>query len=171
MRVLMFPEDEMRLRRKAEDLPSDAFNTEPIRQLAEVLAATLEGIDNVDVLASTQLAFDPPWALLALKGPKGISILCNPRVRTHSGESFELGACASFAGVPERLLCPMRLTVEFRRLDGMLREQECGASGARAVWQGIDSLRGKLFSDRMSPIAQKPGFFQKVRRQRTMGRT
>lgn len=169
MRVLYFPEDEMRLRRRATELPADAFGTPQIRELGELLAEAIGYFENVDVLATTQLDFDPAWRMLVLRTPRGNSILCNPRIRSHADESLELSACASFACVPERLSFPRKLTVEFRRLDGKREEVECGASGARAVWQGIESLDGKIFLDRIHTFAKGP-FLRKVRIQRTRGR-
>lgn len=165
MRLLTYPRDEMRLRRRATALPSDAFNTPQIRQLAEALADALEPIDGVDVLASTQVDFDPCWRILVMRTASGSAILCNPRVRSHEGEAFELGACASFACVPERTICPRKVVVEYRRIDGRMAETECGPSGARALWQGIDSLDGKLYLDRMSVVQRGP-FLERVRARR-----
>jgi len=158
----------MRMRRRATELGPEAFGTPTLRDLAELLSSVLEPIDGVDVLATTQVDFDPCWSMLALRTPGGMSILCNPKVRSTSGESYELGACASFVCVPERTICPVTVVVGYRSLDGRLREVGCGASGSRAIWQGIDSLNGKLFLDRMD-IVTKARFLKNVRRKRMTG--
>ena len=163
MRVLLYPDP--RLRRRAEKIPSSAFGTPGIRNLAQALANCLAALEREmgDVLACTQVEIDPPWRVLALRTPRGIAVMCNPEITSHENEVVEFEMSFSFLSTPVQLLAPRKLTVQYRTPEGERREVECDPTGARAVWQGCESLEGKLVIDRLAPL-QKLVFASKYRR-------
>jgi len=147
--IVQFPSD--KLRRRAEPLSDAAFGTSGLRDYCQVLANLLTAAERADVLAGTMVDFDPAWRVLAMSANNGaVSILCNPEIRDMSGEQIGFEPCASFACVPAVLSAPGRLVVQYRKPDGTRREVVCTRSGARAVFQGVEALNGKIVLDRMS---------------------
>lgn len=165
MRILHYPD--ARLRRRAEPLPGAAFGTPGIEKYARGLAgafALLGEEERADVVAGTQVDFDPPWRVVALRTPRGITVLCNPEVTSYGEEVLEFETCVSFLCCPVRVVAPRRLTVQYRRPDGATREVVCDPTGARAVWQGVESLDGRLVIDRLAPPG-KLAFAARYRRE------
>lgn len=161
--VLLFPNQ--KLRRRADKLPSAVFGSSPLRDYCQILANCLKSVEAADVLAATQISFDPAWQVLALLPANvngAVAILCNPEVRDESGEQVGFERCASFACTPALLSAPEKLVVEYRTPEGQARKVECKRSGARAVFQGVESLKGKIVLDRMT----LQGAHQYVRRYR-----
>jgi peptide deformylase len=151
-RVLLFPH--AMLRRRADPLPDSAFGTSALRDYCQVMANLLVATERAHVLAGTQIDFDPPWRVLALsvgnaKG-SGYSVMCNPVIKDEGGEAAEFEMSASFACVPVVLSAPDKLTVQYRKPDGSRREVVCSRSGARSIFQGVESLNGKPIIDRMT---------------------
>jgi peptide deformylase len=164
MHLLRYPDP--RLRRRAEPLPSAAFGTPGIERLGQALANALASLpedERCDVLASTQVSFDPCWRVLALRTRAGIAVLCNPEITSYGEEAEEFESSVSFLCVPVRVQAPRRLVVQYRRVDGALRETECDPTGARAVWQGCESLEGGSVIDRL-PVLGRVQFAARYRR-------
>lgn len=169
MTVLYFPD--VRLRRRADPLPSSAFGTPGLRDYAQYLAndlhsVTASGEDFCDVLAATHIDLNPPWRVIALRtagAVGGISLLCNPEIRDERDNVIEFETCAAFLCVPVRLAAPRHLTVQYRGIDGKMRETDCDPTGARAVFQGVESLNGRILLDRM-PGMEKLKFTARYRR-------
>ena len=153
-RLVLFPD--RKLRRRAESLPGSAFGTSTLRTYCQVIANLLTSAERAHVLAATQVDLDPAWRVIAVSaenGKSGVSILCNPVVTNEGGGSLDFENSASFACVPCQLSAPSKLTVEYRTPDGKARKVECTRTGARAVFQGVESLNGKIILDRMSAPA------------------
>jgi peptide deformylase len=165
VRLLYYPD--ARLRRRAEPIPASAFGTPGIDRYGQALASVLGSVgedQRGDVLASTQVDLDPPFRMLALKTASGITLLCNPTIKSYGDEVEEFEASLSFLCVPVRLPAPRKLTVEYRRPDGARREVVCDPTGARAVWQGCESLDGRMVVDRLPPLG-KLAFVARYRRE------
>lgn len=147
--VILFPDP--KLRRRAEKVPDAVFDTSGLRDYCQLLANLLVAVEQADVLAGPQVDFDPSWCVLAVQvGEQAASILVNPQIRDERGEAVEFERSASFACVPALLSAPTSLTVEYRKIDGARRVIECTRSGARAIFQGCESLVGKPIIDRMT---------------------
>jgi peptide deformylase len=159
--VILFPDP--KLRRRAETVPDAVFGTSGLREYCQLLANLLVAVEQADVLAGTQIDFDPSWCVLALQTGNdarsisshktSVSVLLNPVIRDESGEAVEFEKSASFACVPCLLSAPTKMTVEYRKVDGTRRKVECSRSGARAIFQGCESLKGKPVIDRMTAVA------------------
>jgi peptide deformylase len=150
--VILFPDP--KLRRRAETVPDAVFGTSGLREYCQLLANLLVAVEQADVLAGTQIDFEPSWCVLALQtSDKAVSVLLNPVIRDESGESVAFEKSASFACVPCLLSAPTKMTVEYRKVDGTRRKVECSRSGARAIFQGCESLKGKPVIDRMTAVA------------------
>ena len=166
MTVLYYPD--ARLRRRATMLPGSAFATPGLERYAAGMMADLAGVELCDVLAGPQVDFDPPWRVLAVRTPAGITTLCNPEMKDEADEVVEFETSASFLSIPVQLPAPRKLTVSYRTVDGSRREVVCDPGGARAVWQGMAALEGRLPVDRMTPMGAL-AFVSKYRRK--LGKT
>jgi peptide deformylase len=153
VRVLLFPSDA--LRRRAELCPESAFGTSAFREYCQRMVNMFVAVERADVLAATQVEH-PACRLLVLgtsnAGTAG-AVLVNPVVRDLGGEHVGWENSASFACVPAMLSAPTKLVVEYRTPNGERRKVVCSRSGARAVFQGEESLNGKPLVDRMSAQA------------------
>src|ERR1019366_2077361 len=84
--VILFPDP--KLRRRAETVPDAVFGTSGLREYCQLLANLLVAVEQADVLAGTQIDFEPSWCVLALQtSDKAVSVLLNPVIRDESGES------------------------------------------------------------------------------------
>ena len=101
--------------------------------------------------------------MLAVRTPGGITVLCNPEMKDEADEVVEFETSASFLSIPVQLPAPRKMTVSYRMVDGSKREVVCDPGGARAVWQGMAALEGRLPIDRMTPMGAL-AFVAKYRR-------
>src|ERR1019366_7614600 len=63
--VILFPDPKRR--RRAETVPDAVFGTSGLREYCQLLANLLVAVEQADVLAGTQIDFDPSWCVLALQ--------------------------------------------------------------------------------------------------------
>ncbi|MBL7253947.1 peptide deformylase [Paractinoplanes lichenicola] len=99
-------------------------------------------------MAAPQIGIDR--AATVIRTGNGELVLLNPRIVDRSGEGETLfEGCLSFfdvRGEVERAAC---VTVEHRRLDGVVETTRFGGGLARHVQHEVDHLEGRLYTDRM----------------------
>lgn len=98
-------------------------------------------------------------------------VLINPVIKNQKGKTVEEEACLSVPGVNGKVRRAGRVLVEAEDLQG--RKQEIEAEGilARVLQHEIDHLDGRLFVDRLSPVAkiQVQGLLRDMERRRGSG--
>ena len=84
-----------------------------------------------------------------------LKVFINPEILEISEEEaeFEEG-CLSFPGIYQKITRPARVRVRALDLDGKEFEMDVSGMTARAILHEYDHLEGKLFIDRMTPIAK-----------------
>jgi peptide deformylase len=83
-------------------------------------------------------------------------VFVNPEIVGYSNEVCELNeGCLSFQGIVESLQRPARVVI--KRMNEFNRHDQCEFDGwtARAIQHEMDHLDGKVFTDRLMPIARK----------------
>lgn len=78
----------------------------------------------------------------------------NPEIIETSGEVELEEGCLSFPGLYLKIVRPANVKVKATDLDGNQFETEARGLVARAILHEYDHLEGKLFIDRLSPLAR-----------------
>jgi peptide deformylase len=153
-RLLHFPQDITLLRRVAESVPEEKFNTPELRSYCQLLGVTM--LTNRGAgLAATQIDGEPCWRVVVIGEENVWMPLCNPEVVRHWGTQEGPEGCLSFASVREKMEAPAHLVVQYRDPSGLKQEVTCGGFRARAVWHETQHLDGKLIIDRMGTLQRR----------------
>jgi peptide deformylase len=84
-----------------------------------------------------------------------LKVFINPEILDISEEEVEYEeGCLSFPGIYQKITRPARVKVRAMDLDGSEFEMEVSGMTARAILHEYDHLEGKLFIDRMTPMAK-----------------
>ena len=93
--------------------------------------------------------------LAAVDITASIQVFINPEILEVSEEDIEYEeGCLSFPGIYQKITRPARIRVRAMDADGKEFEMDVSGMTARAVLHEFDHLEGKLFIDRMSPMAK-----------------
>ncbi|GAB2620022.1 hypothetical protein Aab01nite_34270 [Paractinoplanes abujensis] len=99
-------------------------------------------------MAAPQIGIDR--AVTVIRTGNQELVLLNPRVVDRSGDCDTLfEGCLSFFDVRGEVVRAARVTVEHRRLDGVVETSRFDGGLARHVQHEIDHLEGRLYTDRM----------------------
>jgi len=140
------------LRRRASDVT--AFDPE-LRSIVEDMVETMRREEGVG-LAAPQVGFEMRL-LVALKmaDPDDEQaepiVLVNAEVVERSLETWEYEeGCLSIPGIRGDVTRPLRVTIRYRDLDGVLQTLDADGMFARVLQHEIDHTEGRLFIDYLS---------------------
>jgi len=140
------------LRRRASDVT--AFDPE-LRAIVEDMVETMRREEGVG-LAAPQVGFEMRL-LVALKmaDPDDEQaepiVLVNAEVVERSLETWEYEeGCLSIPGIRGDVTRPLRVTIRYRDLDGVLQTLDADGMFARVLQHEIDHTEGRLFIDYLS---------------------
>jgi peptide deformylase len=83
-----------------------------------------------------------------------LKVFINPEILSADGEVEYEEGCLSFPGLYQHIVRAAAVTVRATDLDGKQFEMTADGMTARAILHEYDHLEGKLFIDRLSPIAR-----------------
>jgi peptide deformylase len=141
-----------------------------LKALIQDLKDTLYAAPGVG-LAANQIGVSKHVAVVDLTvGEKegGFIVLVNPRITAQEGTQEEEEGCLSIPEVTEKVLRPMKVTVEAQDADGNPQVLEGEGFLARAFSHEIDHLNGSFFIDRLKGI-KKALAFRKVKKLQKAG--
>ena len=78
--------------------------------------------------------------------------LVNPEILSKEGECIMEEGCLSIPGIFENVMRPEKIRIQYRDLDGVVREIDAEGLLARIIQHEVDHLEGILFVDRISTV-------------------
>jgi peptide deformylase len=129
-----------------------------VRQLVHDMIDTMNAHNGVG-LAAPQVHRSIALFITAmpLKNPddtwtKGVlRVFINPKIISHSEEMWGLEqGCLSIPGISEKVIRPLKVTIEATDLEGNVFTHEFNAHEAQAVMHENDHINGVLFIDRLT---------------------
>jgi len=140
------------LRRRASDVT--AFDPE-LRAIVEDMVETMRREEGVG-LAAPQVGFEMRLLVaLQMETPEDSEadpiVMVNAEIVGRSPETwvFEEG-CLSIPGIRGDVTRPLRVTIRYRDLDGVLQTLDADGMFARVLQHEIDHTEGRLFIDYLS---------------------
>ena len=141
-----------------------------IRELAAEMLLAMRAFDGIGIAApqigeSLRLVVfevpqpESPAGLTsgeALLLPRMPFVAINPEIIAAAGDAVEREeGCLSVPALYAPVVRPERVIFRTQTLDGELIECECGGLLGRCIQHELDHLDGKLFTDRLSPEAER----------------
>jgi len=158
------------LRQQAQRICAEDLGSE-IEELAKEMLETMREARGVG-LAANQVGRPVRLVVISAFEEGGEDrILLNPVIKSHKGRMVEEEACLSVPGVNGKVRRASHVLVEAEDLQGEKQEIEAEGLLARVFQHEIDHLDGRLFVDRLSPVAkiQVQGLLKDMERRRGSG--
>ncbi|MDH4157065.1 MAG: peptide deformylase [candidate division Zixibacteria bacterium] len=92
--------------------------------------------------------------LSAVDIAESLRVFINPEIVETGGQVEMEEGCLSFPGLYQKIVRPEKIKIRATDLDGKQFEMEIGGLAARAILHEYDHLEGKLFIERLSPMAR-----------------
>lgn len=147
MNLTLLPDNDPILRQVAE--PVTEFGDE-LYQLCRAMAKVM--VENNGVgLAAPQVGISKR-IIVANVGITG-GLLINPEIIEQSGEYKYREGCLTFPGLFLEIKRAQKVTVRYQEIEGKFREATMHNFFAVIIQHEIDHLNGKLFVERVSPMA------------------
>ncbi|TFG95907.1 peptide deformylase [Candidatus Thorarchaeota archaeon] len=145
--LTLLPDNDPILRQVAE--PVTEFGDE-LHQLCRAMAKVM--VENNGIgLAAPQVGISKR-IIIANVGIVG-GLLINPEIIEQDGEYNYKEGCLTFPGLFLEVKRAQKVTVRYQEIEGKEREATMHNLFAVVIQHEIDHLNGKLFVDRVSPIA------------------
>lgn len=158
------------LRQQARRISAETLGSE-IEELAREMLETMHQARGVG-LAANQVGQAVRLVVIGVFEEGGEDrVLVNPVIKNRKGRTVEEEACLSVPGVNGKVRRASRVLVEATNLQGEKQEIEAEGLLARVLQHEIDHLDGRLFIDRLSPVAkiQAQGLLKDMERRRGSG--